>query len=137
MGFRLVPWSLTLVQGQEVKMLFRKYFENDERKRLYFYCRHIENHKWALVWCHDLWPWSKVKRSNAIFKNISKTDTSFHYYCDIPYQIKQGTNCANACNDHDIKLKFCPFGNFAVWGISAFDISLFFTPIRIFNFCNI
>ena len=59
---------------------FLKYMTNNESERLHFYHSHVGNHIWAFTWCHDLWPWSKVKRSKCYFCKYLKNNvrqTSF------------------------------------------------------------
>ena len=65
-----IRWGVWPLEVKESKIC--SFLENYGRKRLHLYCRHIGNHTWAFIWCHDLWPWTKVKRSNGLFPQISR-----------------------------------------------------------------
>ena len=49
---------------------FLRYLKNYERSRLHLYWRHVGNHIWAFVWCHDIWPWTRGQKSYGPFSQV-------------------------------------------------------------------
>ena len=125
MGYHLVLWPLTLNRGQRSNGLSLKCLENYKRLRLNLCCRHIGNHIWAFIWCHDLWPWTKVKGQMDFFSTIVKTTRDRDSFCIVVIQHASSLLIEKGCEKCEIFL-FLSALSFVVFKIVEKKVNLTF-----------